>query len=71
MDRRSSSTSTNVFHRDPAIAAGAATHLITEAFRNALTHSNASVIRISGKVDDRTVVVAVEDNGDGFDNTTR
>jgi signal transduction histidine kinase len=44
--------------------------LMTEAFRNALTHSNASVIRISGKVDDRTVVVAVEDNGDGFDNTT-
>ncbi len=50
----------------PAIATEVGA-LMTEAFRNALTHAGASVIRISGRIDDATGVVRVEDNGDGFD----
>ena len=50
----------------PAIATEVGA-LMTEAFRNALTHAGASVIRISGRIDDREGVVRVEDNGDGFE----
>jgi signal transduction histidine kinase len=50
----------------PAIATEVGA-LMTEAFRNALTHAGASVIRISGRIDDREGVVRVEDNGNGFD----
>ena len=53
----------------PAIAVEVGA-LITEAFRNALTHADATVIRIAGRIDDRSGRISVEDNGTGFDPAT-
>lgn len=50
----------------PAIAVEVGA-LITEAFRNALSHADATVIRIAGRIDDRSGRVSIEDNGTGFD----
>lgn len=41
--------------------------VLTEAFRNALHHSAATVIRIHGRTDEIDGTVSVEDNGVGFD----
>lgn len=41
--------------------------LITEAFRNAVAHADASMIRISGRVDEASGQIVVDDNGGGFD----
>jgi len=54
----------------PAIAVEVGA-LITEAFRNALSHADATVIRIAGRIDDRSGSVSIEDNGTGFDIATR
>lgn len=53
----------------PAIAVEVGA-LVTEAFRNALSHADATVIRIAGRIDDRSGQVSVEDNGTGFDLAT-
>ncbi len=50
----------------PAIAAELGA-FITEAFRNALEHANATAIWITGRVTDHDGFLAVQDNGDGFD----
>ena len=50
----------------PAIAVEVGA-LITEAFRNSLSHADATVIRIAGRIDDRSGHISVEDNGTGFD----
>jgi signal transduction histidine kinase len=49
----------------PAIAAEVSA-LVTEAFRNAVTHANATFIAISGRIDEDAGTVAVRDNGAGF-----
>lgn len=50
----------------PAIAMEVSA-LVTEAFRNAIAHAHASMIRVSGRVDEATGRIVVEDNGVGFD----
>jgi signal transduction histidine kinase len=50
----------------PAIAAEVAA-LVTEAFRNAVGHAKASMIRISGRIDEHDGRIVVDDNGIGFD----
>ena len=40
---------------------------ITEAFRNALQHANATAIWITGRITDHDGFLAVQDNGEGFD----
>jgi len=47
--------------------ANEATSIISEAVRNAVQHSGATEIRISGQVDRDLGSVRVEDNGVGFD----
>ena len=54
----------------PAIAAEVAA-LVTEAFRNAVGHAKASMIRISGRVDEHDGRIVVDDNGIGFDDDGR
>jgi signal transduction histidine kinase len=50
----------------PAIAMEISS-LLTEAFRNAVTHSNGSLIRVTGRIAESDGWLAVEDNGVGFD----
>jgi signal transduction histidine kinase len=52
----------------PALAAELGA-FITEAFRNAHEHANATAIWITGSVNDQGGFLAVQDNGDGFDST--
>lgn len=52
----------------PAVAAEIRA-VMTEAFRNALHHSGATVIRIQGRSDEIEGTVSVEDNGAGFNAT--
>ncbi len=59
----------NIDERTPPRSAIAAElgAFITEAFRNALEHANATAIWITGAVNDQGGFLAVQDNGDGFD----
>ncbi len=50
----------------PAIAAEISS-LMTEAFRNAVLHSEGSLIRVTGRMAEPDGWIAVEDNGVGFD----
>jgi len=50
----------------PAIAAEIRA-MIKESFRNSLNHADASVIEISGRIDEGGGMVTVRDNGKGFD----
>lgn len=50
----------------PAVAAEIRA-VMTEAFRNALHHAEATVVRIHGSIDESSGSVSVEDNGVGFD----
>jgi signal transduction histidine kinase len=50
----------------PAIAMEISS-LITEAFRNAVSHSGGSLIRVTGRIVETDGWIAVEDNGVGFD----
>jgi signal transduction histidine kinase len=50
----------------PAIAMEVSA-LVTESFRNAVTHARASLIRISGRIDEAKGNITVEDNGIGFE----
>lgn len=52
----------------PAIAAELGAFL-TEAFRNAIEHAEASAIWITGRVTDHDGFLAIQDNGTGFDST--
>lgn len=45
--------------------------MITEAFRNAINHAEATSIRIEGSIDEDGGTVRVIDNGRGFDTTTQ
>jgi len=50
----------------PAIAAELGAFM-AEAFRNALVHSEATAIWITGRITDHDGFLAVQDNGSGFD----
>ena len=50
----------------PAIAAEVRA-MLNESLRNALDHSDASVIEVGGRIDDQGGTVTVRDNGSGFD----
>lgn len=50
----------------PAIAVEVG-RLMTEAFRNAVTHADSSMISIVGKIDESSGRITIEDNGSGFD----
>ncbi|MGI9666032.1 MAG: sensor histidine kinase, partial [Acidimicrobiia bacterium] len=50
----------------PAIAIEVAS-LLTEAFRNAITHANPTVITIGGRIDETSGHVLIQDNGTGFE----
>ena len=41
--------------------------MMKEAFRNSLDHASATVIEITGRIDDSGGTLAVQDNGIGFD----
>jgi len=53
----------------PAIAAEVRA-MLTESFRNALDHADASVIDIGGRISEGGGTVTIQDNGTGFDSTT-
>jgi signal transduction histidine kinase len=50
----------------PAIAAEIRA-ILTEAFRNALHHADATIITIGGRIDKESGTITVSDNGRGFD----
>ena len=50
----------------PAIAVEVSA-LVTEAFRNAVSHADASLIRVSGRIDEASGRIVIADNGTGFD----
>jgi signal transduction histidine kinase len=52
----------------PAIAAEVGA-ILTEAFRNALHHADATIITIGGRIDKDSGTITVADNGRGFDRT--